>query len=197
MEQGSVLSPILSTLYISPVFHILEKHLKNLNISAFILSFVNDGLFIVQSKSLTISNSLLFCSYNVVSSLLEKFDLILEHKKMEVFHFSRSHGVFNSPPLNLSEIGSLSLISRDTWRYLVFIFDKKLSFHQYIDFYANKAILTVKCMKILRNSTWGLILQQKWLLYRSYIFPIALYGFQLWFHKKRPLSYLLRVLNQM
>ena len=114
MGQGSVLSPILSTLYISPVFHILEKHLKNLNISAFVLSFVNDGLFIVQSKSLTISNSLLFCSYNVVSSLLEKFDLILEHKKMEVFHFSRSYGVFNSPPLNLSEIGSLSLISRDT-----------------------------------------------------------------------------------
>jgi len=111
--QSSALSPILSTLYTSPVFHILEKHLKNLSISAFVLSFVDDGLFIVQSKSLTISNSLLFCSYNVVSSLLEKFGLILEHGKMEVFYFSRLHGVFNPPPLSLSEIGSLSLIFRD------------------------------------------------------------------------------------
>ena len=77
---------------------------------------------------------------------------------MKVFHFSRSHGVFNSSPLNSLEIGSLLLISRDIWKYLGFIFDRKLSFHQHIDFYANKAILTVKYIKILRNSTRGLIL---------------------------------------
>ena len=58
--QGSALSPILSALYISLVFYILEKHLKNLKISISILSFVNNGLFIAQSKSFTVSNSHLF-----------------------------------------------------------------------------------------------------------------------------------------
>jgi len=67
--QGSALFSILFTLYISPVFHILKKHLKILKIPVSILSFMDDGLFIAQNKSLTVSNSILFCSYNIVSSI--------------------------------------------------------------------------------------------------------------------------------
>ena len=48
--QGSVLSPILSTLYLAPILYILEKYLKNLKIPVSILLFVDDGLFIVQIK---------------------------------------------------------------------------------------------------------------------------------------------------
>jgi len=44
--QGSALSTILSALYLASFIHILEKWLKNLKIPIFILSFVNDGLFI-------------------------------------------------------------------------------------------------------------------------------------------------------
>ena len=66
MGQGSALSFILSALYISLVFHILKKHLKNLKIPISILLFIDNSLFIAQSKSLTISNSFLFYSYNVI-----------------------------------------------------------------------------------------------------------------------------------
>jgi len=48
--QESVFSPILLALYFSPFFYILEKCLKNLNIPMSIISFVDDGLFISQSK---------------------------------------------------------------------------------------------------------------------------------------------------
>ena len=68
--QGSVLSPILSTLYLSPIFHILEKHLLNLKIPNSILSFVDNSLLISQNKSIQVSNTNLFCSYNVAYSLL-------------------------------------------------------------------------------------------------------------------------------
>ena len=44
--QDSALSPILSALYLAPILHILEKHLKNLKIPISMLFFVNDGLFI-------------------------------------------------------------------------------------------------------------------------------------------------------
>jgi len=44
--QGSMLSSILSALYLSLFLYILEKHLKNLKIPISIILFVDDGLFI-------------------------------------------------------------------------------------------------------------------------------------------------------
>jgi len=152
MGQDSVLSPILSALYLSLFLYILEKHLKNLNIPVSIISFIDDGLFISQSKSFYTSNSHLFCSYNVMTKLLKKFGLIVEHSKTEVFHFNKSHGVFNPPPLDLMPIEGTILWPKNTWKYLGFIFDRKLSFHQHVNFYSNKVMSTVKCMKILSNS---------------------------------------------
>jgi len=79
--QGSALSPILSALYLTLFLYILEKWLKNLKIPIFILSFVDDGLIIAQNKSLDISNSHLFCSYNVLFKLLDSFGLAIKHSK--------------------------------------------------------------------------------------------------------------------
>ena len=117
---GSALSPILSALYLSPFLHILEKCLKNLKIPISILLFVDDGLIIAQNKSLDISNSHLFCSYNVLSKLLDSFGLVIEHMKTEIFHFNRLHGVFNPPPLDLSPIGGPIICPKDTWKYLCY-----------------------------------------------------------------------------
>ena len=94
--QGLILSSILSALYFSPISHILEKCLKNLKIPISFLSFVDDGLFISQHKSIQVSNANLFCSYNIVFILLTKFSLVVEHGKSKVNHFSRLHG--NLPP---------------------------------------------------------------------------------------------------
>jgi len=46
VSQESALSPILSALYLSPIFHLLENHLKILKIPIFIISFVDNRLFI-------------------------------------------------------------------------------------------------------------------------------------------------------
>ena len=105
VSQGLALSPILSALYLALILHILEKQLKDLKIPISILLFVDNGLLIAQNKSLVVSNSLLFCSYNIVSSLLNQFGLIMEHGKTEIFHFSRLHGVFDPPPLDLTPLG--------------------------------------------------------------------------------------------
>ena len=102
--QGSALSPILSALYLSPLLYILEKRLKTLNIPVSLLSFVDDGLLISQNKSIDISNSQLFCSYNVLSGLLDKFRLNIKHSKTELFHFNKYHGTFNPSSLDLSPL---------------------------------------------------------------------------------------------
>jgi len=70
----------------------------------------------------------LFCSYNVISFLLTKFGLVVEHEKTKVFHFSRLHGAFNPPPLNLTALGDPILLPKASWQYLGFFFDQKLIF---------------------------------------------------------------------
>ena len=172
--QDSALSPILSALYLSLFFHIFEKCLKNLDLKISILLFVDDSLIITQSNSFQLSNTHLFSSYNVVLILMSKFSLQVEHSKTEVFHFSRLHSTFNPLPLHLSPIGGPLLVPKVTWKYLGFIFDRKLHFHNHIDYYANKAISMVKYMKSLSNSTSGLNPHQKYLLYRSCTLPIVL-----------------------
>ena len=177
--QGSALSPILSALYLTPFLYILEKRLKILKIPISMLFFVNNGLIIAQNKSIFISNSQLFYSYNILSNLLTDFGLVIEHGKTEIFHFTRSHGEFNPPSLDLSPLGGPVLHPKDSWKYLGFLFNQKLSFRQHLDFYSNKALLTVKCMKLLGNSSCRISPLQKHQLYRYCILPIVLYSFQL------------------
>ena len=170
---------ILSALYLSSVFHSLEKCLKFLKIPISIISFVDNGLFVSQNKSILHLNANLFCSYNVISSILLKYGLIIKHRKTDAFYFTRPHGTFNPPPLNLTPIGGPLLFPKETWKYLSFIFDCKLIFRNYIEFYHNKAISTIKYMKLLGNSTRGINPLQKRKLYRCCTLPIALYEFQL------------------
>ena len=88
--QGSILYPIISALYLSSLFHIFEKQAKNLKIPVFFyFIFIDDGLFIFQEKSFKKTNSVLFCSYNIVSPLFNQFGLVIKHSKTEVFYFSR------------------------------------------------------------------------------------------------------------
>ena len=195
--QSSVLSSILSALYLLPFIYILENRLKNLKILISIISFVDNGLFISQSNFFNISNSHLFYSYNILTNLLEKFGLVVEYSKTENFHFNRSQGAFNPSSLNLSPLGEFILCLNNLWKYLGFIFDKKLMFHQHIDFYTNKSIFTVKYMKFLRNSNCSINPLQKQLLYRMCILPIVLYGFQLWFYNRAPMMYHLKALGKM
>jgi len=195
--QGSVLSPILSALYLSSIFQILEKHLKILNIPISMIPFVDNSLFVSQNKSISLSNANIFCSYKVISSLLLKFGLIIKHEKTDIFHFSKAHGPFNPPALNLSPLDGPSLLPKEIWKYLGFIFDHKLTFRNRIDFYSNKAISTIKCMKLLENSMRGINPIQKRQLYRCCALPIALYRFSLWFYNKSPTYYHFNILRKM
>ena len=71
--QGSTLSSILLALYLSLFLHILEKYLKNLKIPISILLFVDDGLIIVQNKSLDILTLISF----VVIMYFQNFLIVL------------------------------------------------------------------------------------------------------------------------
>ena len=186
--QGSALSPILSALYLASIIKISKKRIKNLNkeILTDTLSFVDDGLLISQEKSYFLSNSFLLCSYNIISKILIDSGLVMEHNKTDIFHFIRAQYPLN-PSIDLTSVGGPIINPKPIWRYLGFFFDRKLNFHYHTHFYATKYLSTLSAMKMLGNSSWGLLPMQKWLLYRTCILSIAMYGFNLWFFKGAPI----------
>jgi len=171
-----------------PIIKTFRKRIKNLNkeIPTDILSFVDDGLLISQEKSYSCSNSFLLCSYNIISKILIDAGLVMEHDKTEIFYFTRARHPPN-PPINLTSIGGPIINPKPIWRYLGFFFDRKLNFYYHTHFYATKCLSTLSAMKMLGNSSHGILPMQKRLLYRMCILPIALYGFNLWFFKGAPI----------
>ncbi|PPQ94670.1 hypothetical protein CVT25_009431, partial [Psilocybe cyanescens] len=179
--QGSALSPVLSALYLTLIMRLFE--LDPLTRGCFLLSYVNDGTLVVQSKSLLDNCEALKRAYGVIFELFKKFGLALEHDKSEVFHFDRSHSKDN-PPVDLGYApytGATPLKPKLYWRYLGFYFDRKLTFTEHVRYYSTKALSTVKAMKMLGSSTRGLRPVQKRVLYRACVLPIVTYGFRLWY----------------
>ena len=160
--QGSALSPILSAIYLAPVIKIFKKRLKTLkeNIPTDILSFVDDGLLISQEKSYSLSSSFLLCSYNIISKILIDAGLVMEHSKTELFYFTRARHSPN-PSIDLSSVRGPVISPKLIWRYLGFYFDRRLNFNYHTHFYATKYLSTLSTMKMLGNSSRGLLPIQK------------------------------------
>jgi len=121
-----------------------------------------------------------------MSKILIDAGLIMEHSKTKLFYFTRAYHPPN-PSIDLSSVGGSVISPKSIWQYLGFYFDHRLNFNYHIHFYATKCLSTLNTMKMLGNSSRGLLPIQKRLLYRTCILPIALYGFQLWFFKDAPI----------
>ncbi|CAA7263238.1 unnamed protein product [Cyclocybe aegerita] len=84
---GSALSPVISGLFIAPVMKLFYIKAAPLNMT--LLSFVDDGTILAQSKQLDDNNVGLHKAYKIIYLLFVAFALVLEHDKTELFHFSR------------------------------------------------------------------------------------------------------------
>ena len=138
--QGSALSPVLSAIYLCLIMQLFERTLESRGVT--LLSYVDDGTIIVQSKSLDDNVAALWAAYGVVFHLFADFALALEHDKSEVFHFDRSHSKHN-PSIDLGYApftGTTPLKPKPVWRYLGFFFDRKLNFHEHVRFYSTKPL---------------------------------------------------------
>ena len=96
--QGSALSPVLSALYIAPVMKLY--HMQAVALKTSLLSYVDDGTVMAQSKSLDENRETLKDAYAVLLCLFVAIGLVLEHSKTEYFIFDRFHSDY-SPPIDL------------------------------------------------------------------------------------------------
>jgi hypothetical protein len=190
--QGSALSPILSALYIAPIFHLLDKWIMDFDESMYhppltaFLSFVDNGLLVATADNVYDRQSSLKEAYAHITSLFTDFGLVMEHTKTELFNFALKSNNYESdnPTLDLGFVpftNDTPLIPKRIWRYLGIFFDHNLTFCEHVKHYATKSISTVRSMKILGNPSHGLTPKQKRLLYISCVQPIATYGFRCWY----------------
>ncbi|CAA7267356.1 unnamed protein product [Cyclocybe aegerita] len=180
VKQGSALSPVISGLFIAPVMKLF--YIKAALLNTTLLSFVDDGTILAQSKQLDDNNVGLCKAYKIIYLLFVAFALVLEHDKTELFHFSRQRDAYN-PLLDLgyaSHTGTTPLNPKTYWRYLGFYFDRGLTFHEHICYYATKAFTTVQAILC--------------------VVPIAMYGYRLWYfdgtHNKGAMNQLKRMQQQ-
>ena len=146
----------------APIIKTFEKRIKNLKekIPSDILLFIDNGLLISQEKSYELSSTFLLCSYNIMSRILFNTGLVMEHDKLEIFHFTCAQHPLN-PPLDLSSVGGPILTPKPIWQYLGFYFNRKLNFYYHTHFYTTKCLSTLNAMKLLGNSFWGILPLQK------------------------------------
>ena len=163
LGQGSALSPVLSALCLSPMLKEFERRVR----VAVLISYVDDGTIIVQSKTWEDNLAKLKTAYKVVFELTQAMGLVLEHNKSEGFHFSRKHGDENLD-IDLGYApytGDTPLRPGTIWRYLGFFFDRALTFREHVKRYTNKSLTSVKAMLSLGNSVRGLRPKHKRVLY--------------------------------
>ena len=125
-----------------------EIKARRAGLDSTLISYVDDGTVIVQSKSLTDNCGVLSKAYSILFSLFTALGLALEHDKTEIFHFDRSRSRDN-PPVDLGfapYTGETPLKPKAYWRYLGFYFDRKLLFNEHVRYYATKAFTTVQAM---------------------------------------------------
>ncbi|CAA7271828.1 unnamed protein product [Cyclocybe aegerita] len=141
--QGSALSPVISGLFIAPVMKLF--YIKAAPLNTTLLSFVDDGTILAQSKQLDDNNVGLHKAYKIIYLLFVAFALVLEHDKTELFHFSHRRDAYN-PSLDLGytpHTSAMPLKPKTYWRYLGFYFDHGLTFHEHSNQYqaASAAII--------------------------------------------------------
>ena len=126
VEQGSALSPILSSLYLSPAMWAFYKHLVVSDSK--LISYVDDATLIAQSPTTLENNLKLWFAYRIFVQMLTDLGLVVEHSKTKLFHFSCKRNPPN-PPIDLGVlpyIGANLLTPNTFWHYLGFYFDRNL-----------------------------------------------------------------------
>jgi hypothetical protein len=181
VPQGDPLSPLLSALYIAPVLFTLFP--ASLDEALACIFYVDDGVLLHSSTSMRFNMVLLQQKFRLLTDAFLKIGLVLEPAKTELMHFAPYlldrlgkpiyNGAYPAMDLGVAPFTGDTLLRPSlVWRYLGFFFDPKLSFSAHVDFYVNKALSTLKALRMLGNSVKGLDSRNRALVYKVAAFPI-------------------------
>lgn len=150
LSQGSPISPILFTLYISPLFKLDE------NVSR--LGYADDMAILATNKTLEENCVSLQLSLERALSWGEKEGIIFDPRKSELQYFSRHRK--DIKPSNTLSVSYVNFavsenLSHPYTRSLGIHFDKTLSFKWHIRILAGKALRVANALRSLNNYSRG------------------------------------------
>ena len=174
IPQRSSLSPILSILYSAPLLTIREHTLHRIST----LAYVDDGVLLTLSSSLSISTTRLQNAYPFLEKALMDIGLSIQPKKLEIMHFTRGPDQEN-PPFHLPSLVQ-PITPPKSLHWLGFHLDCHRYFTHHTKLLAAKATRTVHAIHILGNLVKGMSHPQLRTLTLTTITPILMYRCQLW-----------------
>jgi hypothetical protein len=180
--QGSPASPILGTIYMSPLFKLFLGKLR-------LLGYVDNGLFITSCIEKTVeqavirNNKDLRGAYTLALVYMREHGLSLDPVKQETQRLTKATKRPEVWPklFLLSDNGGEHLVKHEeVLRWLGFYLDSKLSFNTHVRNATEKAKKAVERFRMLGNTIRGLRQHHLHHLYLTCILPIMTYRCAAW-----------------
>ena len=182
--QGSPVSPVLSTIFTSPLLHKMRSW-TNSSLGI----YIDDGAIFACGNNWEDITTTMRNGYTTCLDWLTRAGLNAEPDKTEVIFFKKQREREESPHHIHLPLPSLNadykVQATNTLRYLGFFFDTRLDWTQHVEIMCNRARGTLKSLQLLGNSVQGLD-QARWrLAYNAICLPVLTYGCQLWYRGKQ------------
>ncbi|QRW24086.1 Reverse transcriptase (RNA-dependent DNA polymerase) [Rhizoctonia solani] len=171
IPQGSPLSPILSSLYSTPLLIAAQDpHAQS-------FAYIDDFTILAWGKSHEYNVSTMRRIATRVSNTALQLGLEFEIDKSDLIHFYRNSNHSSNPSLHLTLNGKNStILPQGCIRWLGFFLDRKLLFKEHILNSANKAKAVIAGLRMLANTQRGLTIKHARILYITCVIPILTYG---------------------
>jgi Reverse transcriptase (RNA-dependent DNA polymerase) len=153
--QGSPVSPVLSTIYTSPLLH----HMRGQNKTSLSM-YIDDGAIFACGRDWNEIEEAMRAGYTTCVEWLARAGLNVEPDKTELIFFKKRRERLEPPTQIHLPLPTHNTYYRvqatDTLRYLGFYFDTRLTWSHHVDIMCNRARVTIKSLQLLGNSVRGL-----------------------------------------
>ncbi|PCH36556.1 hypothetical protein WOLCODRAFT_82532 [Wolfiporia cocos MD-104 SS10] len=183
IPQGSPLSPVLSTIYTSPILHRLTSLYPDANL----YSYVDDLSILAAGPTLEISTHRAEHTANLAWQTLHDIGLDIGHDKIDATHFYRTRKHHPIPHITITPPNSppITVPPSQHLRWLGFYFDSHLTFKHHVYTMARRATTQAIALRMLTNTICGLNIYPARHLYTATILPILTYGAPLYYNAHR------------
>lgn len=165
LPQGSSLSPLLFNLYMLPIV--------SLHTECSVLLFADDVAVYSIHKDALITSIRLSAAISRISTILnERFLTLSDNKCKSVMFTYRPFNIAHS----LVSIGDLKLSQCDSYKYLGFILDSRLTWRPHIKYIQKRGFLATNILKALSSVHWGADPLTLSLFYKSFVRSVIDYG---------------------
>ncbi|GFW55923.1 probable RNA-directed DNA polymerase from transposon BS [Trichonephila clavipes] len=176
VPQGSVLSPLLFSLYIVGIEKIISRRCE-------VGLFADDIVLWNSNSDVVHIETAINTTLSDIQIFAEQHKLIFNVSKSTSSFFTTNRRLYNYQPQIFME--SKSLLYEKHPKYLGYILDPEILSNKHIDYVINKGRKRLDLLKYIAGRDWGADAGTLRLTYTSLIRPVLEYGSQIYFSASR------------